>query len=287
MEALFIIFLSLGLFLIALDLFRVPTLAATKAVMNITQPEERHVFHMDAIIMALSSQISKLIRLSDKQNKEWKTTLQVAGISMQPETYFARCAIKALIKLLMLIPFSILAPIMDLAVIVWAVTGLFGDISEAQKKVKQRHNEINRELPRFVSTVEQELNASSNVLAILEGYKASAGDAFRYELEITIADMKSGSQEQALIHLESRVNTTMMSQTVRGLLAVMRGDNGIMHFAMLANDFKQQEQQQLKKIAIKRPDKLNIFNYIIVAGFLITLILPIAMYLMKLINGMV
>lgn len=287
MEALFISFLALGLFLIALDLFHVPTLAATKAVMNITQPEKRHAFHVNAVIMSISSQLGKLIRLSETQKKEWKAMLQMADISMQPETYFARCAVKTIIKLLMLIPFSILAPLMDLAVIIWALSGFFGDISEAQKKGKLRHEEINRELPRFVSTVEQELNASSNILAILENYKTSAGKAFKYELEVTIADMKSGSQEEALIHLESRVNTTMMSQTVRGLLAVMRGDNGIMHFAMLANDFKQQEIQQLKMIAIKRPDKQKLFNYLIVAGFIITLIMPIAMYLVNTINGMV
>jgi len=286
MEFLFIIFLAFGIYLVACDLCRVPTLAAAKAVMSITQPKKRHVFSLEAIEMSLASRFSKIIRLSDSRKKEWKSTLVVAEIPMQPETYFARCIVKALMKLLLLIPFSLLAPLMDLIIIIWAAWGVFNDISEAQKKVKQRHEEINRELPRFVSTVEQELNSTSNILAILEGYKGSAGQAFRYELEIAIAEMKTGSQEQALIHLESRVNTVMMSQTVRGLLAVMRGDNGVMHFAMLANDFKQQELQQLKMIAQKRPDKVKVFNYLILAGFFITFLTPIAIYLVNLLKQM-
>ncbi len=287
MEFLFIIFLAFGIYLVACDLCRVPTLAAAKVVMSITQPKKRHVFSLEAIEMSLASRFSKIIRLSDSRKKEWKSTLVVAEIPMQPETYFARCIVKALMKLLLLIPFSLLAPLMDLIIIIWAAWGVFNDISEAQKKVKQRHEEINRELPRFVSTVEQELNSTSNILAILEGYKGSAGQAFRYELEIAIAEMKTGSQEQALIHLESRVNTVMMSQTVRGLLAVMRGDNGVMHFAMLANDFKQQELQQLKMIAQKRPDKVKVFNYLILAGFFITFLTPIAIYLVSLIKQMI
>lgn len=286
MEFIFVLFLSFGVYMLACDLCRLPTLAATKAVMSITQPKKRRIFSIDAIEMALASRLSKIIRLSESRKKEWKLTLAVAKIPMQPETYFARCIVKALIKLLLLIPFSVLAPLMDLIIIIWAVWGVFNDISEAQKKVKQRHEEINRELPRFVSTVEQELNSTSNILAILEGYKASAGDAFRYELEITIAEMKTGSQEQALNHLESRVNTVMMSQTVRGLLSVIRGDNGVMHFAMLANDFKQQELQQLKMIAQKRPDKVKVFNYLILAGFFITFLTPIAIYLVNLIKQM-
>lgn len=286
MEFIFVLFLSFGIYMLVCDLCRVPTLAATKAVMSITQPKKHRVFSLEAIEMSLASRLSKIIRLSESRKKEWKSTLAVAEIPMQPETYFARCVVKALMKLMLLIPFSALAPLMDLIIIIWAVWGVFNDISEAQKKVKQRHEEINRELPRFVSTVEQELNSTSNILAILEGYRASAGDAFRYELEITIAEMKTGSQEQALIHLESRVNTVMMSQTVRGLLAVIRGDNGVMHFAMLANDFKQQELQQLKMIAQKRPDKVKVFNYLILAGFFITFLTPIAIYLVNLIKQM-
>ena len=55
----------------------------------------------------------------------------------------------------------------------------------------------------------------------------------RQELEITIADMKSGNEETALTRLESRIGSTMLSDVVRGLISVKRGDNGVMYFEML------------------------------------------------------
>ena len=50
------------------------------------------------------------------------------------------------------------------------------------------------------------------------------------ELEITIADMASGNEENALTRMESRIGSTMLSDVVRGLISVKRGDNGIMYF---------------------------------------------------------
>jgi pilus assembly protein TadC len=286
MLILFFLCISFGIYLIACDLFHIPSLATTRAIMSITQHDKKHVFQISALVMTLSIKLGKIIKLNDGHRKELSSTLKTAGIAMQPETYIAHAIVKMGLKLLLMIPFAFLLPLMNLLVAAWAAHGLFSDLNDARKKVKKRQEEIDRELPRFVSTIEQELNASRDVQSMLEGYKASAGNAFRRELEITIADMKSGSQELALTRLESRVGTTMMSSTVRGLLSVIRGDNGVMHFAMLSHDFRQMELQQLKSIAIKRPDKLKVYSYILLAGFFATLLVPIGVYLMKLINGL-
>ena len=286
MQVLFIIFLALGIYLIACELLHIPGHATTRAILSITQHGRKHIFQPEVFIMTLSAWLGKHIKLKETYRKELLSTLQAAGINMQPETWIAHGIVRAGLKFLLMIPFFFVAPLINLLVVAWVAAGLFSDFGDARKKLQQRQQEINRELPRFVATVEQELNASRNVQSILEGYRAGAGKAFRRELEITIADMKSGSPEQALIRLESRVRTTMMSETVRGLLSVMRGDNGVMHFAMLSHDFRQQELQQLKMVAVKRPDKLKVYSYIMLAGFFATLLIPIGIYLVQLINRM-
>lgn len=118
MELIFVLFLSFGIYLISCDLCHIPTLAATKAVMSITQPKKHHILNIEAIEISLASRLSKIIRLSESRKKEWRSTLAVAEIPMQPETYFARCIVKALLKLLFLIPFSLLAPLMDVIIII-------------------------------------------------------------------------------------------------------------------------------------------------------------------------
>lgn len=279
-------FLSSGIYLLLCDLLHIPTLASSQAAMEIARGGKSKVWKFDTLLMALAAKLSPYIKLNLQQKKNLTATLLYAGINMQPETFLANAIIKLLLKMLLLVPFTATLPIMDLVVIWWAVNSFFADIGSAQKMVKEKREQIERELPRFVATIEQQLHSNRNILAMLIGYKSSAGEAFRNELELTIADMQSGIPEQALVRMEARVNSIMMSETVRGLLAVMRGDNGAMHFSMLANDFKKQERQQLNMIAMKRPDGLKVFNYLVLAGFFITLVVPIAMYLMDLLHQM-
>ncbi|WP_020072463.1 hypothetical protein [Faecalispora sporosphaeroides] len=279
-------FLSSGIYLLLCDMLHIPTLASSQAAMEIARGGKAKVWKTDTLLMALASKLSPYIKLNPQQKKNLAASLLYAGINMQPETYLANAIIKLLLKMLLLIPFTVTLPAMDLVVIWWAVNSFFADIGSAQKMVKEKREQIERELPRFVETIEQQLHSNRNILVILIGYKSIAGEAFRNELELTIADMQSGIPEQALVRMEARVNSIMMSEIVRGLLAVMRGDNGVMHFSMLAIDFKKQERQQLNMIAVKRPDGLKVFNYLVLAGFFITLVVPIAMYLMDLLHQM-
>ena len=87
---------------------------------------------------------------------------------------------------------------------------------------------------------------SRDVLSMLEHYKGNAGEDFRRELDIVCADMRSGSYEAALTRFEARMNSPQLSDVVRGLIGVLRGDDGAMYFQMLTHDFKQAELQRLK-----------------------------------------
>lgn len=279
-------FMFSGIYLLLSDLLHIPTLANSQATMEIARGGKSRVWKIDTILMALASKLGSYIKLNDQQKKNLSASLLYAGINMQPETYLANAIIKLLLKLLLLIPFTATLPLMDLVVICWAVNSFFTDVGSAQKMVKEKREQIERELPRFVETIEQQLHSDRNILSMLIAYKSIAGEAFRNELELTIADMQSGIPEQALERMEARVNSIMMSEIIRGLLSVMRGDNGAMHFSMLAIDFKKEERQQLNMIAVKRPDGMKVFNWLILAGFFLTLATPIAMYLMDQVQQM-
>lgn len=263
-------FLSAGIYLIACDAVHMPSMASTKAALQITQREKRNSRSLQAIIFNLSTQLSKVIKPGEYTKRTMSQTLQTAGIALTPETYIAKAIVKSALKLSLIIPASLILPILVPLILIWVISSLFEDLKEADKIVKRKRDAIENELPRFVATIEQELHASRDVLSMLEGYKASAGKVFRSELEITIADMRSGSQEKALNRLETRIGSVMLSEVVRGLQAVIRGDNGVMHFTMLSHDFRQLEIQKLKMIAMKRPGKVKIFSYLILACFTIT-----------------
>lgn len=265
-----------GLYFILADFLKVPTLAATKAVIAVTRREKKQARSLEAIIFELAAKLSRFIKFGDYKKRKMLATLKSADINLSPEIYTAKAVVKAGLALALVIPCLALFPILAPVVIFLAVAMFFRDYKAADETVRKKREAIESELPRFVNTLTQELRASRDILSILETYQKHAGDAFRTELEITIADMKSGSHETALTRFEARMGSSQLSDVVRGLIAVMRGDNGVVYFQMLAHDLKQLEIQRLKMIAMKRPGKIKKYSFYMLACFLIMYLAIIA-----------
>ena len=81
--------------------------------------------------------------------------------------------------------------------------------------MQERRGEIETELLRFVSTIEQELKTSRDILSIMENYKKHAGVHFAYELDVTTADMRSSSYEAALTRFEARIGSAQLSDVLQ------------------------------------------------------------------------
>jgi hypothetical protein len=73
---------------------------------------------------------------------------------------------------------------------------------------------------------------------------------------------------------------------VRGLIGVLRGDDGAIYFQMLAHDFKVLELQRLKGEAQKIPPKIRIFSFIMLMCFLLTYLAIIGYEIIKSLGGM-
>lgn len=103
---------------------------------------------------------------------------------------------------------------------------------------------------------------------MIENFKKNAGEDFTKELDILTADMRSSSYEAALTRFEARINSPMLSDITRGLIGVLRGDDGLMYFQMLSHDMKQLELQRLKAEAMKIPPKIRVFSFIMLMCFM-------------------
>ena len=146
----------------------------------------------------------------------------------------------------------------------------YKETRKAEELVREKREQIEGELYRFVSTITQELKNSRDVLSMLEHYKETAGEMFQQELDIVCADMRSSSYEAALTRFEARLNSPQLSDVVRGLIGVLRGDDGAVYFQMLTHDFKQAELQRLKAKAAKIPPKIRVFSFAMLLCFLAT-----------------
>lgn len=224
---------------------------------------------LDAIVMDMAIKVSRLVRLSDFKRRKLESALKSADISMTPETYIAKAWVKAGLVGLLIVPFLLIFPLLVPVILFLAIAVYFREIKEADEIVKIKREEIEYELPRLVGTISQELRASRDVLSILKAYQQNAGAAMKRELEITIADMASGNEETALTRFETRIGSAMLSDVIRGLIAVKRGDNGIVYFQMLSITFKQLEVQRLKLEAMKKPGKMKKYSFFLLGCFLL------------------
>jgi archaeal flagellar protein FlaJ len=258
--------LAAAFYLILCGIFHMPTLANTKMVIMLTQSTKARGYQ--ATILRFSNELAKHIHLNPYRRRIMVATLKYAGIDLSPETYYAKSIVKALVCLLPIVFCAFIIPVAIPLFVLLAVKQFMDGTREAQKIVIQKRVKIDQELTRFVETVAQEVEASKDVLSILEGYRNSAGELFRDEIEITISEMKSGSQEEALNHLSGRVGSSMLGQVVQGFLGVIRGGNEVLYFGLLAHDFQSLDYQKLEKEILKRPGEMKPYFWLMLGCFI-------------------
>ena len=283
---LFAVLLAAGLFFISADVLKLPTMGTAKAMLSAGKQGKKASKTVETYLMSGAVKLSKIIRMDEYKRSRMQNVLKAAGIAMTPEVYTAYAIVKAGAILLGVIPCLLLFPLLSPVLVFLSVLVYFKEIRKADEQLKAKREQIESELPRFVATVEQELKSSRDVLSILEHFKKNAGAAFAKELDIVTADMRSSSYEAALTRFEARLNSPQLSDVVRGLIGVLRGDDGAIYFQMLAHDFKSLELQRLKGEAQKIPPKIRVFSFIMLLCFLFTYLVIIALEIMKSLNGM-
>ena len=153
---------------------------------------------------------------------------------------------------------------MVLSVLVW-----FAMYQKAFDTVTKKKKLIERELPRFATSLQQSLTLDRDVLKMLVSYRRIAGPYLSQELDTTIADMRTGNYESALLRFQNRVGSNMLSDIIRGLIGTLRGDDQQMYFKMLVFDMRQVEQSMLRKEAQKRPKQMQKYSMLMLLCILL------------------
>ena len=226
------------------------------------------------VFLSAARELGRFLLMADSQKRRLAQRLKTAGIDLAPETYVTRAILKALVPLagflfLAMLPSHILVAFLMILFGILTVLIFFKEFDAVSDTVRQKKEEIEWELPRMVDSILQEFRHHRDLVRILENYKESAGGQLKRELEITIADMKTGNIENALIRFDGRLGIPGLSSVVRGLLAVVQGEDGIFYFQMLQHDLKAIEFQKLKRMALTRPGKMRRYTSLIVVLFIV------------------
>ena len=267
---LFGVFLAAGFYFLAAGVLRLPSMGAARAITERGSRKQKAGDFLEDGIDQLAVLLARHITLDEYRKRRMGNILKAAGMGITPEVHAAACIVKAGITAIPVLPCFLFLPLVTPVPVFAAVAVYFRETRRPEEKMCEKREAIERELPRFVATIEQDLKNSRDVLSILESFKKNASSAFRTELDILTADMRSGSYEAALTRFEARLNSPMLSDVVRGLIGVLRGDDSAAYFQLLSHDFKQMELQRLKKEAQKIPPKIRIFSFLMLLCFLMT-----------------
>ena len=280
MQVIIALVIALGVFMIAADSFHIPYLRTSMAMDRLARRQKEKTSQVDIWLKGLAVWIAGKLRLNEYRKAQLASDLRSAGIPLTPEMHIANSLVQSLLVGAGAIPFLFFMPFISAVLVGSAVFLYFYNARGVAEKIREKRREIEFELPRFVAHIDKTLKHNRDVLAIIDSYKENAGDAMKSELEITAADMRSGNYEAALTRLESRVGSSMLSDTTRGLIGVLRGDDTDAYWSNLALKFSDYQRQLLKAEALKVPGKVRrlsmVLLYCFLAMYMVVIVLQIA-----------
>ncbi|MBQ3663764.1 MAG: secretion protein F [Clostridia bacterium] len=280
MQVIIALVIALGVFMITADTFHIPYLRTSMAMDRLARRQKEKTSQVDIWLKGLAVWIAGKLRLNEYRKAQLASDLRSAGIPLTPEMHIANSLVQSLLVGAGAIPFLFFMPFISAVLVGSAVFLYFYNARGVAEKIREKRRQIEFELPRFVAHIDKTLKHNRDVLAIIDSYKENAGDAMKSELEITAADMRSGNYEAALTRLESRVGSSMLSDTTRGLIGVLRGDDTDAYWSNLALKFSDYQRQLLKAEALKVPGKVRrlsmVLLYCFLAMYMVVIILQIA-----------
>lgn len=272
---------AVGLYFVLADVYKIPYYKTSKAVESLSKRQKEKKSSLDIWLSGLAEWLSKHLKLNEFKRAQLEADLKTAQMDITPEMFKANCIVKACLIGVFAIPVAFIFPLLVPVVLFLAVFLYRMESKSVGKRIRAKREKIEYELPRLVSNIEKTLAHNRDVLYMLESYAPNAGPELKHELDITVADMKSGNYEGAITRLESRVGSSMMSDVCRGLIGILRGDDNRMYWATLALKFNDTARQQLRLRAQKVPRKVKRLSMCLLICFMLIYVVVILEQIMS------
>ena len=274
-QAIIGILCGIGLFFVLVDAYKIPYFKTTKAVKSLSEKQKNKTSSLDILLSGIAQKLSKKLKINEFKRESLQADLKTAGMEESPEEFMANSIVKASLIGVFAIPIAFIFPLFSPVVIFLAVFYYFNQMKSVGKRIKAKREKIEYELPRLVFKIDKTLKHNRDVVYMLDSYRKNAGPEMKAELDITVADMKSGNIEQALNRMDSRIGSARISDVCRGLIAVINGSDTSAYWVSLTETLKEEQRQQLRLQAQKVPKKVNKLSMCLLVCFMLTYVVVI------------
>ncbi|MPM08130.1 hypothetical protein SDC9_54442 [bioreactor metagenome] len=124
-------------------------------------------------------------------------------------------------------------------------------------KIKKKELAVSQEMPRFVRTICRSLQSDRDLYNVISTYRKAAGPELGGELDILLAEMKSGNVQSALVHFENRLGTSEVTRLCAALRDMSMGIDQTATLSYLADDMARQAKENVKRELSLRPGKMR------------------------------
>lgn len=260
--------LGAGLFLIFCDIFKIPTYKTSKTMIGMEKHFVTKESRINSGLEEVAAWLSRYVHIRDYKKAQMQADLNTARMTITPERYMANCIVKAGVLACLGVPMLPIAPFISLIAVAAALIYYLMLMQDLRKRVDAHRKAVEFELVQMIFAIERVLLHSRNVIQMLENYREIANVDMKQELDITLADMRSGNQEQAISRMEIRIGSMMMSDVCRGLISVIRGDETTSYWISLQQKFTEHQRDILKQKIAKVPAKVNRLSMGLLFAFL-------------------
>ena len=211
------IIFALGIGCILFDVFKVPSMKASRATHNLGRKGDKKVSNIKLFLEGFAAELAPKLKLNEWKKHELEEDLRAAGMGeITPELFVARAATKALFIGIFAIPAFFIFKILGLLVFGASVFVYFGETKGITGKIKKKRAKIEAELPRLVYTVNNKLTHTRDVISILDSYKETAGPEFKDMLSIDASpittDQAIRQSENKLLAVETNISNWQRKQ---------------------------------------------------------------------------
>lgn len=280
------VFAATGIGFLLAERLKLPSRAASRAMHSMGRSRKDKPNPLTLLMRELSGRLAGKLRLNDYRRAQLEADLRTGDMTQTPEQFVAENIVRAGIVAVLAVPVAFVSKFLAVLLLVAAVLFYRLGSMTLRKKIGARRARIELELPRFVANIEKTLPHSRDVLAMLESYRVGAGEEFGRELDITIADMRSGNDEAALTRLEARVGSSALSDVVRGLIGILHGEDNSVYWANLSLKFSEAGRQNLREQAGKIPKRVRRLSLVLLGCFFLIYIVVIGEVLLNSLGGL-
>lgn len=280
------VFAATGIGFLLAERLKLPSRAASRAMHSMGRNRKDKPNPLTLLMRELSGRLAGKLRLNDYRRAQLEADLRTGDMTQTPEQFVAENIVRAGMVAVLAVPVAFLSKFLALLLLVVAILLYRLGSMTLRKKIGARRARIELELPRFVASIEKTLPHSRDVLAMLESYRAGAGEEFGRELDITVADMRSGNDEAALTRLEARVGSSALSDVVRGLIGILHGEDNSVYWANLSLKFSEAGRQNLREQAGKVPKRVRRLSLVLLGCFFLIYIVVIGEVLLNSLGGL-